>query len=59
MAEPKRICRTSRGSTIDAVGNGRYRVCDRNLKCAEVEGLWTAYEALKDQECRNPVPWHH
>jgi hypothetical protein len=59
MAEPKRICRTSRGSTIDAVGNGRYRVCDRNLKCAEVEGLWKAYETLKDQECRNPVAWHH
>ena len=59
MAEPKRICRTSRGSRIDAVGNARYRVWDRNLKCAEVEGLWTAYEALKDQECRNPVAWHH
>ena len=59
MAEPKRICRTSRGSTIDAVGNGRYRVCDRNLKCAEVEGLWQAYEAVKDQECRNQVAWHH
>ena len=45
-----RICATSRGSTIDAIGQGRYRVCNRDSVCAEVAGLWQAYETLRRQE---------
>jgi hypothetical protein len=52
MAFISRICATSRGSTIDAVGEGRYRVCDRQAHCAEVQGLWQAYETLRLQEQR-------
>mgnify|MGYP001553225659 FL=1 len=52
MAFVSRICATSRGSTIDAVGEGRYRVCDRQAHCAEVQGLWQAYETLSLQEQR-------
>ena len=47
-----RICATSKGSTIDAIGHGRYRVCNRNAVCSEVEGLWQAYETLRQQEQR-------
>ena len=45
-----RICATSKGSTIDAIGHGRYQVCNRNAICSEVEGLWHAYETLLLQE---------
>lgn len=45
-----RICATSRGSTIDAIGQGRYRVCNRDSVCSEVAGLWQAYETLRRQE---------
>ena len=47
-----RICATSKGSTIDAVGNGKYRVCDKQFTCSEVDGLWKAYEVLRTQEQR-------
>ncbi|QNI89053.1 hypothetical protein SynROS8604_02424 [Synechococcus sp. ROS8604] len=47
-----RICATSKGSTIDAVGNGKYRVCNKELTCSEVDGLWKAYEMLRTQEQR-------
>ena len=50
MSFISRICSTSKGSTIDAVGNGRYRVCNKQSRCAEVVGLWQAYEALRMQE---------
>ena len=52
MAFVSRICATSRGSTIDAAGEGRYRVCDRQAHCAEVQGLWQAYETLRLQQQR-------
>jgi hypothetical protein len=52
MSFISRICATSKGSTIDAVGNGRYRVCNKQSHCAEVVGLWQAYEALRMQEQR-------
>ena len=50
MASISRICATSKGSTIDAIGQGRYRVCNRQEVCSEVEGLWQAYETLRRQE---------
>ena len=52
MSFISRICATSKGSTIDAVGNGRYRVCNKQSQCAEVVGLWKAYEELRVQEQR-------
>ncbi len=45
-----RICATFKGSSIDAIGHGRYRACNRNAICSEVEGLWQAYEILRQQE---------
>ena len=56
MAEPKRICRTSRGSTIDAVGNGRYRVCDSAHQCRDVDGLWSAGELVREMEVHHRTP---
>ena len=47
-----RICATSKGSTIDAIGQGRYRVCTRDSICSDVEGLWNAYETLRVEEQR-------
>jgi len=45
-----RICATSKGSTIDAIGHGRYPACNRHAICSDVEGLWQAYETLRLQE---------
>ena len=50
MESISRICATSKGSTIDAIGQGRYRVCNRHAVCSDVEGLWQAYETLRRQE---------
>ena len=50
MANISRICATSKGTTIDAIGQGRYRVCNRQEVCSEVEGLWQAYETLRRQD---------
>ena len=50
MESISRICATSKGTTIDAIGHGRYRVCNRQSVCSEVEGLWQAYETLRRQE---------
>ncbi len=40
MESISRICATSKGTTIDAIGQGRYRVCNRQAVCSDVEGLW-------------------
>ena len=50
MAYPSRICLTSRGSTIDALGGGHYKVCDQSQSCTVKEGLWAAYESLRELE---------
>ena len=50
MDSISRICATSKGTTIDAIGLGRYRVCNRDSVCTEVSGLWQAYETLRRQE---------
>ena len=44
-----RIYATSRGSSIDAIGNGRYLVCNQAY-CFEVQGLRQAHEALRRQD---------
>ena len=38
------------GSTIDAIRDGGYWVCDRNQNCREVKGLWEAEEYLRERE---------
>ena len=50
MAQSNRICLTSKGSTIDALGGGQYRVCDQSHSCTVKEGLWAAYESLRELE---------
>ena len=50
MAHSSRICLTSKGSTIDALGGGQYRVCDQCRSCTVTEGLWAAYESLRELE---------
>ncbi|AII49217.1 hypothetical protein KR52_08680 [Synechococcus sp. KORDI-52] len=44
-----RIFATSRGSTIDAIGAGRYLVCNAT-DCFMVHGLRQAHEAVQRQE---------
>lgn len=50
MESISRICLASHGTTIDAIGQGRYRVCNRDAVCSEVDSLWQAYETLRRQE---------
>ena len=49
MGFRSRIYATSEGSTIDAVGNGRYLVCNKSY-CYVVEGLRLAHEAVRKQD---------
>ena len=50
MANTTRICLTFRGTTIDALGSGQYRICDQNQSCTVTQGLWAAYETLRKLE---------
>ena len=49
MEFKSRIFATSRGSTIDAIGEGKYLVCNQAY-CFIVHGLRQAHEALQSQE---------
>ncbi|WP_392350256.1 hypothetical protein [Parasynechococcus sp.] len=49
MGFKSRIFATSKGSTIDAVGDGCYLVCNRT-SCITVKGLHTAHAALRKQD---------
>ena len=44
---------TPRGSTIEALGQNRYRVCDRGHHCRLVDGLWRAQELVHQAELRH------
>ena len=44
------------GSSIEALGEGRYRVCDPSRRCAEVEGLWIAGEVVREMEVHHCSP---
>ena len=44
------VVATPRGSTIEAIGHGTYRVCDVTHHCREVDGLWQAQELLQQAE---------
>jgi hypothetical protein len=50
MLDPKEIHRTPNGGTIESIGNGNYRVCDKDLNCAIIEGLWKAHKAMRQKE---------
>ena len=45
------------GSSIEALGHGRYRVCDGASHCTDVEGLWAAGEMVREMEVRHRAPW--
>ena len=45
-----RVVQTPMGSTIDAIRDGGYWVCDRYQNCREVKGLWEAEEYLRERE---------
>ena len=49
MEFKSRIFATSRGSTIDAIGGGKYLVCNPGY-CFMVLGLRQAHEAVQRQE---------
>lgn len=44
-----RIYASSKGITIDAIGQGQYLVC-RQSACTKVKGLHNAHAALRQQE---------
>ncbi len=41
---------TPRGSSIEWLRPGRYRVCDTDHRCREVEDVWTARELVRELE---------
>ena len=49
MGFRSRIYASSQGSTIDAIGDGRYLVCIAAY-CVMVKGLHKAHDTLKRQE---------
>lgn len=49
MGFRSRIYANSQGSTIDAIGNGRYLVCNQAY-CFMVHGLRQAHDAVKRQD---------
>ncbi len=50
MPDPILLTITPRGSTIEALGNNHYRVCDRGHHCRQVQGLWQAQELVHEAE---------
>ena len=44
------VVSTPLGSSIEALGDGLYRVCDAENHCAEVNGLWSAGELVREVE---------
>ena len=45
-----RITHTAKGSTIDALGNNCFKVCDPQGHCQAVQGLWNAEEVIRRSE---------
>ena len=50
------VVSTPMGSSIEALGDGRYRVCDASHHCAEVRGLWSAGECVREMEVYHRFP---
>ena len=44
------VAATPRGSSIERLDSGRYRVCDVDHHCREVEDVWTAFELVRELE---------
>ncbi len=44
------------GSSIQSLGDGRYRVCDGAHHCADVDGLWSAGELVREMEVHHCLP---
>jgi len=52
----RRVIYTPMGSSIEALGQGRYRVCDSARHCMDVEGLWSAGELVREMEVHHRTP---
>ena len=46
------VARTSRGSLIERLESGDYRICDRDHRCCEVQDLWQVRELMRELELR-------
>ena len=44
------VASTPRGSSIERLQAGRYRVCDTGHRCREVEDVWIAFELVRELE---------
>lgn len=49
------VARTPRGSLIVRLESGVYRICDRDHRCREVQGLWQARELVRELELRQQL----
>ena len=50
------VASTPLGSSIEALGDGLYRVCDAAKHCKNVRGLWSAGELVREMEVRRRDP---
>ena len=50
MDPARLVASTPRGSTIEAIGDNLYRVCDESHHCRTVPGLWEAQELIHQAE---------
>lgn len=63
MKLAQRVVETPMGSTIDAIADGGFWVCDRDHNCREVRVLWEADALLRQHEQGFDYPYgtafHH
>ena len=57
LVQARSVISTPMGSSIEALGHGRYRVCDVASHCTDVEGLWAAGEMVREMGVRHRAPW--
>lgn len=50
------VVSTPLGSSIEALGDGLYRVCDAEKHCRNVSGLWPAGELVREMEVHRRRP---
>lgn len=50
------VASTPLGSSIEALGDGLYRVCDSAKHCENVRGLWSAGELVREMEVHRRLP---
>lgn len=56
MDATRLVASTPRGSTIEALGEELYRVCDHSRHCRLVNGLWQAQELVQQVELLHRHP---